>query len=384
MPWQILSIEGRIFRTNPALKARSSGYWLSKQWDASPRLRAAEVWFEFQGIEKASRRIFVDAQVARLLFDLTCPNPIPSHLASRLGKSNNAVLARLVCDGLVEIKRTDGCFVHGADAAPEIFGDRLSKMDDGGVSRLDALSYAAIYYGLQLKLLGVERLARRMYQYNTVPTTSGWDRMFRAPSDVEFWLLQRKSSDRKAALFRRYNRLSSSSRAVHWMAWCHKGRKALDGARHKIYVSPEPRMLPDVMHTVTSIACAMDIPFLKVGCTVPDILRPDKLVLYLDSQDAVEQVAAELIPATKGINPQGVPFSSPLDNEGLISCAVDPSSAHDTHLLGRYSWRELVSKSLARALVNTPRHIEPSDAIDFALKRLQLEGVNCETWFTSC
>lgn len=344
------------------------------------KLEAPETWLEFSDSNDASRRIFVDTHVARLLFDLANSGPIPRRHSNRLGTALGPAIAGLVCDGLVDIEGGGGQFVHGAEAAAELFGDRILGAATPRRGNTVNLSLAAISHGLQLRQLGASRLARRLYQFNAIPRTSYWERRLPTQYHVAHWLALDFDSEWKTILGRKYKRLESSKSARHWTTWQHCNRINFNDARYKIYVSPDPRALPDVFQITVRTACAMDVPCLKIGSSVQDILRPDKLVLYLDTLDDVKRIAAELEPEIGGAASQGVPFTSELVPSGLISWAIDPPTEKETDLLGRYSWRTLVSECLARALVNTPAHVPHAEGVDFALKRLQLEGVDPDTW----
>jgi hypothetical protein len=109
------------------------------------------------------------------------------------------------------------------------------------------------------------------------------------------------------------------------------------------------------------------------------VLRPDKLVAYFATLDAVERAAAALAPRLRGIDAHGVPFTTALTSDGLLSWGCDPPSLSAAP--ARESWRLWVTNRLAdalmRAKVNPHAGVAPER---FALARIALDGVDPDSW----
>ena len=150
-------------------------------------------------------------------------------------------------------------------------------------------------------------------------------------------------------------------------------------ARYKIYVSPHPSVLPEVFQTITALCCQMGITAFKVGGDVHGILRPDKLILYLTDKKAVLPVAQELCTALVGVASQGVPFSTPVDSNGLVSYGVDLSARTTADRRRGLSWRQFIAGRLAKSIKDA-RDLQTDALVDFAFHRLRLEGIDPDTW----
>jgi hypothetical protein len=80
-----------------------------------------------------------------------------------------------------------------------------------------------------------------------------------------------------------------------------------------------------------------------------------------------------------GTPAQGVPFTSEIGAEGLLSWGVDPPA--DSQWSGRESWRLWLTHRLAVALLSGKKSEAPGvEPWRFALERLRLEGVDTDSW----
>ena len=112
------------------------------------------------------------------------------------------------------------------------------------------------------------------------------------------------------------------------------------------------------------------------------LLRPDKLLIYFLSFNALKEASAYLEPKLAGIQAHGVPFTAEIAGNSILSCGVDPPLEQEVSSWQEpESWRLWVTNRLARALLMAKMapvcKIEPWR---FALERLRLEDVDIETW----
>jgi hypothetical protein len=78
---------------------------------------------------------------------------------------------------------------------------------------------------------------------------------------------------------------------------------------------------------------------------------------------------------------QGVPFTSELDENGLLSWGIDPPSNEQAlKWQERESWRVWLTNRLAIGIMSAKNADSSLEAWQFALYRLQQEGVDPKTW----
>jgi hypothetical protein len=198
---------------------------------------------------------------------------------------------------------------------------------------------------------------------------------------VDRWLGLDPPSPWRSKLLESHAEHRSAGDDSRWLQWTRRDLDPRTIVRHKLYVCPASARLPEAMPRVAEVCRALDVPAFKVGTTLPGILRPDKLVVYVRDEPGLWQVAGELSAALEGIEAQGVPFTAPIDSAGLLSWAVDPE-AHA--LLGPddqpWSWRTAVVGRLADAISGATGKARDDVVANFALERLRLEGIEPIGW----
>ncbi|WP_429289860.1 hypothetical protein [Paraburkholderia sp. CI3] len=119
---------------------------------------------------------------------------------------------------------------------------------------------------------------------------------------------------------------------------------------------------------------------LKVGGSACNLLRPDKLVVYFDRKDDLHDFAEQLFARTAGIPAQGVPFSFPIDSDGLLSWGLDPLSASEEATAEQMSWRWSLCQQVALAMVDrSPPYIamEPWQRAIAWLRGFSIDARHC-------
>ena len=114
----------------------------------------------------------IDHSTALLYLTLREPGRLPSSMQTALGDELPAVVARLVLDGVLEIRCGED-FVSGPDAA-SLLGVNIEPGTPRG--RLAQLSHQALRYGQHLDIDDVQTLAGRLYAFNRSAVTSAWSR----------------------------------------------------------------------------------------------------------------------------------------------------------------------------------------------------------------
>ena len=320
----------------------------------------------------------VDHQAARLVQSLAEPAVLPA--ADLEASAALAAVAGLVLDGVLEIESA-GRFAAGPAAHPLLFGPSPSAADDQAApgGRLVRLSLDALRYGESLPLTDAHALSHRLYAYNHVPLHPRWESRFGDEAHAEQALGLGPRAPLTALLDADYD----GQRHGGWLAWHRPDRAVGDPARlsHKLYVSPHPEHMGPALRAALEGVVELGAPAFKIGAGLRGLLRPDKMVVYLDGRAALERTAAALAPRLAGLRAQGVPFSAELTSDGMLSWGMDPPV--DEAMIpwrGTESWRLWVANELARALLHARHDPGPVAPWRFALDRVRLHGVDTATW----
>ncbi|HVT57914.1 MAG TPA: hypothetical protein VHR45_05910 [Thermoanaerobaculia bacterium] len=402
----------------------------------------------------------VDRETALLFLTLREPGPLPGYVRS-FGEEGLQRVALLIADGVLEIAAGEA-FVSGAPALQALRGyggeaggrgaagggvaEGISAQTaELGEGRLAALSQAALRYGQALALDDPLLLSARLYGFNGRPLTPRWRRLLPDAAGVERFLGIDDGGAFRAVLDRRWRRSDASAapsrRAVPspraaapaeetadartgWLSFRSRARvPPLAGERptYKLYVSPQPEVLGTRFGEIVEALGRARAAQFKVGRDAWGLLRPDKIVAYFASFELLGGACDELSRRLAVAPAQGVPFTSEIAGDGLLSWGIDPPAAErSTPWSGRESWRLWLTHRLARALIaaraaharsGSTAPAEPDAARagrtrrghrisnrqtaaagaaaeagtalepwQFALERLRLEGVDTNTW----
>ncbi|HYX24528.1 MAG TPA: hypothetical protein VFC23_10290 [Thermoanaerobaculia bacterium] len=332
----------------------------------------------------------VDRDTALLFLSLREPGPLPAYVRRMAGEGAARVAAQLVADGILEIAAGDGAFVSGAAA----FGLLWEEGAEGRGGRLAELSLAALRYGQALALAGTAatgaladplRLSLRLYGYNRRPLTPAWKRRLADAAAVERHLGIGPGGLHRRRLDQGWSRTGSSET---WLSWRRRGSDrdggglAAAGATWKLYVSPQPEALADGFGRILDALTAARAPQIKVGAGAAGLLRPDKMVAYFGSFERLAAAADAVTERLGGTPAQGVPFTSEIGGDGLLSWGVDPPAGPWS---GGESWRLWLTHRLAVALLAGKLAGKSAETAGvepwrFALERLRLEGVDTDSW----
>lgn len=320
----------------------------------------------------------VNREVALLYLTLDQSGPLPSYVFSEPIEDVETSVAQLVLDAVLEIE-SDGRFLSGA-AAHSLLHSPVADADrPGGLARL---SHDALRYGAALDIANAVELSVRLYSYNRWPLSPSWRKRFPSAESVKtHWGLDRFGRLGGS----RFDPVVPPASEQSWITWRSSKAMAREAQRHalyKMYVSPHPEHARSALAETAAAMAAVDAPCFKVGGDLPGLLRPDKLVCYFSEFEQLKAAAALLADATEGMPAHGVPFTGELAGSGLISWGVDPSPDSQAFgWLGRQSWRLWITNHLAAGLLAA--RAQPGTDVPawrFALDRLRLEGVDCNTW----
>jgi len=284
-----------------------------------------------------------------------------------------------VADGVLEIRDGED-FVSGARALAVVGEER--KAEGGG--RLAELSREALRYDQALAVDDPLALSWRLYGFNRRPVTPHWKRLLPSPEAVERHLGIEKGGKNRPALNRVWEPGKSTEFWLTWHARRAGRREASSGigdAVYKLYASPAPEALEEGFGEILDALSASGARQFKVGADAAGLLRPDKIVAYFPDFDHLSEAAGRLAERLAGMPAQGVPFTSEIGGDGLLSWGVDPPREESP--LGGESWRLWLTQRLARALLSARSaggSIGDVEPWRFALERVRLEGVDTDTW----
>jgi hypothetical protein len=325
----------------------------------------------------------VDRDTALLFLTLREAGPLPAYLRSALGEAAaGQTVARLVADGVFEVE-SEGAFLSGAAAIE----GRQGRRDPGAAGgRLAELSVAALRYGQALALDDPLRLSWRLYGYNRRPLTPRWQRLLPSAAAVQAHLGIGPGGANRPLLDRGW---APSSPSDAWLSWRSRrpepsSASSEEGITFKLYVSPAPEALAGSFGAILEALAAARAAQFKVGSSATGLLRPDKIVAYFPSFERLAAAAERAGDRLAGVPAQGVPFTSEIAGDGLLSWGMDPPSSERMALSkGVESWRLWLTHRLARALLaargaaGETLDVEPWR---FALERVRLEGIDTDTW----
>jgi hypothetical protein len=347
----------RHYRLEPSLVSAEDLVDGRSEW-AGTLVPTREGWQRLQ---------LVSRETAELFAALAEPAPLPPGVAASAG-------VRLVLDGILELEYADG-FHSGPETHPVFFAN-AAPAPSGALGRI---SLAALRCAAALAIPDPRLLSKCLYRYNTRPHSPAWQRRFPDSNAIT-----RLFEEARAVTRSPWTSFITTEGGVSWRAWERPDAPApLPRApTYKMYLSPEPTAVGAATRAVLGLGGTRCAPFaLKAGNNLPTLLRSEKLVVYFLSRDQLLEAADRLRPLLAGLPAQGVPFTSELFGDGLVSWGIDPGSdAEPPGPLRQLSWRRWITARLGVALASALAAGMGGVAWQYALDRVRLDGVNPETW----
>lgn len=317
------------------------------------------------------------ANVAGLAEQLQTPLPVSKVLPDLVPDRRDELLAGLVLDGVLEIEGDDG-FVNQSAACDLVADQEINLVGDDVLSKL---SVRALEHAEQLAITETQTLAAKLYFYHRLPASPVWAKLWPDAVAVLRYLGAGTGSPIIRALSSTY--LLTSSTGSGWISWRHKSPPAAHSASfsHKLYVSPKQRHLKEALAAAVDVFTRFRATSFKVGADAAGLLRPDKFVIYFANRQDLLACAEALCERLRELEAHGVPFTTALDEAGLISWGVDPPVSEGR--VGQYiddSWRTWLCNRLAIALHAVDRTRTSVSPCRYALMRLWYLGVDTRTW----
>lgn len=322
------------------------------------------------GIKSACR------ETALLFMKLRRPGVLPAFVTEQ--PEANQAIAELVLDGVLTLQK-DGAMVTGAQAFEAICEPGIAEAPKSSIAEL---SRAALEYAQSLPVDDVNRVSTRLYSYNRIPVSPAWRQLFPGKDAVARVLAVDPDGVNARLLSRDWTQLDIAPTNEVWLSW--QSRHPVFSYRrtaYKLYISPHPGSIRRAFDALVSVAARGGPVAFKVGRDVQGILRPDKLVVYFATREALQATAQELSRKLEGCPAQGVPFTAQIGDTALLSWGIDPPEEMAAPpWMQRESWRLWVTNRLAVALLMAKSSDQPVDCWRFAVERLRLDGVDTGLW----
>lgn len=320
----------------------------------------------------------VGHDTAALLRELQQPGPLPGVLRDSASPAQWQGLLQLIIDGILEIETADG-FVCGPRAAGLL--PPLAVLPSAPGSVLQQLSLQALHAAAAGPELPPLALSSRLYRHHTVPLTPAWQQRWAGVADTREALGLHPGTALGALLFEHCDEVPHAA----WHLWRREDLAKRDEPvllPIKLYVSLHPEALAPGLRLAIETLVRAGAPAFKLARGSAGLLRPDKLIAYVESAAQRDALATRLVPALRGLRAQGVPFTCALTDDGMLSWGSDPPDGHRQLDWQRVeSWRSWITRRLAFALVQARGSgATPAECVDFALERLRLAQVDTHTW----
>ena len=340
--------------------------------------------------------VAVCQRTALLFLTLGREMKVPEIFLSAGPREASRQLTRLVLDGALEA-HIDGRWLSGAEANRALGGVDTEGSNGKGSNGMGTngaaipkLSIEALQWVDLMELTDPQEITARLYCHNRRPVSARWQRQLGHARAVEGFLgigpgqecRRRLDQHWRPAHFRRDGE-------VHWLSWRHRGlspprpgeSQRHRGAGYKLYISPNLESLPEVLAVALRVMSDLAVPQFKVGADVFGLHRPDKVIAYPSSEEQLQALRRELESALPDGPAQPVPFSGVIDAPGRLSWGVDPQNCWLPSWQPGESWRLWLAQQLAVAIGAARRDPDPqAEAWRFALNRMNLEGIDTETW----
>lgn len=321
----------------------------------------------------------ISREPALLFLTLRTPGPLPSYFLRLFGDRAEAIATGLVLDGILEIE-CDGRFVSGAAATAEVFNaSPTENAPEGAIARL---SLEALRYAEALNLDDPTKLSARLYFFNRAAVSPLWRRQIPSPQSVDSYLGIGSGRRLRSTLDRSFIESEARPGLQGWRLWTGRHLEKSTSLGFKLYLSPRTDHLPESFDVAIDLFAERQVPRFKFGSDLYGLLRPDKLVAYVESMDELMELGHKVLARLAGTPAQGVPFTSEIGGDGLLSWGMDPPREEQlAEWQMRPSWRLWLTNYLASALIAARVQIPDAKELwRFAIERVKLEGVDTVTW----
>lgn len=321
-------------------------------------------------------------ETAILFLHLQNHDHLPHYLALEPERDVLNMLANLLHDHVLEIWNGDR-FITGIEAWMAFHrNDNIHKSPPSGF--LTELSWKAVTGAFLLPGVSAAALSKQLYSFNTLPIGDADRSRFPDKSTIREFQYPSTDPGHPLSIMNDW-KLNDPNGESGWLGWRKTTHEYSQLANRtptfKLYISPMPEALPAVIRLVVPILDRNRAHSFKTGATLNGLMRPDKMVVYFLNLSDLFVAAREMITLLKGVPEHGVPFTSQLDERGLLSWGVDPPRMEVISELDGGSWRSRLCDLLGNIIHQwqTEGPVE-SERIPYLWSRLHDAGIRPEDW----
>lgn len=363
---------GHTFRLSPTYRICPYERLSGVDAEAYKQLRTDDAFYgilEPRGSGGTIKAISVDT--ALLLHTLESEGPLPDYVCRReadLPGVESEIVA-MVLDGILEVETRVG-FVSGEEAVSAMEW-RIAATTVTNQPLTASLSHAAIRHAAKYRTLETARLSARLYFYNRLPVSPRLAEAFPDADSVVNFLGVKARNGSGIPGFR------GGRPRDGWLLFERTDEPAR--SPYKLYVNVSISELPDAFESFRVATEFLKPSRFKLGTDAFGLARPDKFVAYFETYADLSKFANRLLPGIDACSVHGVPFTAAWHGNAVLSWGRDPN--HDKATPGwleKESHRLRLTNLIATYLDNA----STPDPLGFVLSRLQLAGVDTDTWIT--
>lgn len=379
------SIEKLYFRANPAYRLTSLDRFsvnrqeIFKELTAEPEFHSLLIPRRQNGLTIKA----IDQNTALLYNTLKKAAILPSYLGNILGADLNKTVLHLVFENILQV-RIKNVFVSGISVFGELQTEIRHNSGEITDSKITSLSIEALKYAQALEINDIPELAARLYLYNFQPLTPFWKKQFPTPESLDEFLGIAPGGKLQALLDEYEAGSANSMSGQYWTSWrLLRSESKNDALIYKLYVSPDHKILRDTLPFIFESFVRNKVICFKLGKNLRGILRPDKIIAYFENFEKLQITAEQLNSELAGQPTQGVPFTTAISADGLLSWAIDPSKSQKIFKWEQEdSWRTWIAKRLAAAIIEAKfnRQATKTEPWQSALESLRIQGIDVQNW----
>lgn len=391
-----IDLRNLVFRASREYQLVQTGRLPARLKIQRPSFSAYGFFVPNTGADRWNEVVEASSEAALVFLTLRRPGTLPSYLGDLKLLSQEKWFRELLSRGVLEV-RVAGEFITGLPGLRELNGQGAASSPIQ--SPLAELSDAGIRYGYRYCCLEngdqedsgfIDKVAMRLYYFNTVPPPADLRSRLSKPEGIfQFLGAEAPVTVESTGLVWAWQPNDSSDWWRYWVPT--NGRKTTNGfetfqgrkerTEAKLYISPTLADTPRAVEIVLPIISESSAVAMKVGSFLGGLTRPDKMVAYFSDERDLVATASRIAAATRRLTVHGVPFTSDLAGNGLLSWASDDFSHEIDNPDASSSWRILVTRSLARGLVESYRLGHPIEvAVEHAKSAAEVAGIDTVNW----
>lgn len=359
-----------IIRRNPLFRIITGTELVAKNTSLQSEVSTPNTFFLIYNNNFSKENIIsIDIQTANYLYSVSKPTRASETIDRINNLSPTLLIKSLVYDHIIQVKNRNGKYESGPSC--RLIKDSLEKCFDTTASchRIGILSQNAIKYAWHFRDLSIDEITQKLYSFYTMPVEKTLFNCLKSTDNIKAWLGLGEFSK----MLDEYIQTPITDNYKHWLYWQHEKTKNTYNLNFKMYISPTPLETVDVFSKVLKLFTRQFVPSFKIGATSNGIYRPDKMVLYFSDINSIYEFAHMCAPLLKDNDGQGVPFTFPLTENGIISYACEPTEGYSS------SWRIYICKIIAKT-IKLQSFRDNNLFIHSIINKLNILGIETNKW----